>query len=147
MNRFHIHHCWEGESVEDNLLSWSNKRHPCSHLPLFVLWEVWKARNAAIFSSSVYKPEVIYLKILSSISEWGKKPSPLKGRIHSAPLLQQEKPVDFLNGASKEGVCGASFVIKLNNSRTFRGWLKAGLGSNTQVEVIGLWSLLHCAQI
>ena len=61
--------------------------------------------------------------------------------------MWQKNPVGFFDGASKKGVCEAGFVIKLNNSRIFRGWLKASLGSNTRDEVIGLWSLLHYARI
>ena len=53
----------------------------------------------------------------------------------------------FCDGATKDGVCGVDIVIKLDNIRTFKGWLKAGLGINTWAEVIGLWSLLHCARI
>ena len=52
----------------------------------------------------------------------------------------------FFVGASPDGVCGAGLVIKLDNHKMSKGRLKAGIGTNTRAEVIGLWSLLFCAK-
>lgn len=120
MNHLHIYHCWEEKSIADNLQSYSNIKDPYTHLPLFVLWDVWKTRNASIFTNIAHKLEVIYLKIMSSLIEWGKNTLPLKGRLHSIPLLWHEHPVGFFDGVAKDRVCGAGIVIKLDNSRTFK---------------------------
>ena len=48
----------------------------------------------------------------------------------------------FFDGATSDGACGAEFVIKLDN-KSLKCWRKDGKGTNTRIEVIGLWSLLH----
>ena len=53
----------------------------------------------------------------------------------------------FFDGADTDGFCGANIVIKFDKSRTYKGWLKAGLGTNTRAKVIGLWILLYCVRI
>ena len=58
----------------------------------------------------------------------------------------QDHPFVFFNGAVANGVCGASFVIKLKNDKVIKGWLKAGRHTNTRAEVIGLWSVLFVAK-
>lgn len=42
--------------------------------------------------------------------------------------------------------CGAGLVIKIGNDFIYKGWLRAGSGSNTRAEVVGLWSLLFFAK-
>ena len=52
----------------------------------------------------------------------------------------------FFDGAAPRGHCGAGLVIKIDNHRMIKGWLKAGLGTDTRAEVIGFWSLPTCAK-
>ena len=42
------------------------EKNQLCYLPVFLMREVWKARNASIFSNFMQKTEVIYLKILST---------------------------------------------------------------------------------
>ena len=51
----------------------------------------------------------------------------------------------FFYGVATNGVCGAGFVIKLDDDNEIKGWLKAGRGSNTQTELVSLWSRLFVA--
>ena len=32
----------------------------------------------------------------------------------------------------------------IDKDKTIKGWLKAGMGTNTIAKVIGMWSLLFC---
>lgn len=61
-------HSWDGASLKENLLKWLNKKTQYSYLPVFAVWETWKARNASIFSNFIQRAEFVYLKILSSYS-------------------------------------------------------------------------------
>ena len=131
MNDLNIQHCWGGVFVLESLQTWYSRKDLYSQLPLFVMWEVWKARNVSIFSIFLQKTEFIYLKILSSFSEWCNEPLPKKCRNYSFPPFLQEHPVGFFDGAAKDGVCGAGILIKFDKNITLKGWLKAGIGTNT----------------
>ena len=72
MNQFKIQHSWDGAIVLDNLQVFHIRKGQYSHLPFFVMWEVWKSRNDSIFSNFLHKPKVIYLKIFSPFFEWSK---------------------------------------------------------------------------
>ena len=61
---------WDGDQVGENMLNSYKRKHLFSYLPLFVMWEVWKARDKAIFSNKFQRVEVILLKIISSFFEW-----------------------------------------------------------------------------
>ena len=50
MNYFKLKHNREGALVKDNLQVWYTRKDH-SIIPVFVMWEVWKARNASIFSN------------------------------------------------------------------------------------------------
>ena len=52
----------------------------------------------------------------------------------------------FFDGATSNGLCGYGFVTKLGKDKVMKSWLKDGIGTNTRVEVVGLWSLLYCAK-
>ena len=47
-----------------------------------------------------------------------------------------------MDGAAFKYACGAHIVIMIDKDKNIKGWLKAGMGTNTSVEVIGMWSLL-----
>ena len=74
--------------------------------------------------------------------EWCKESIPSKCRNYSFPPLL----LVFFDGAASDGACGVKFVIKLDN-KSFKCWRKDGKGTNTRIEVIGLWSLLHCDRV
>ena len=133
MNQFKIQHSWDGAIVLDNLQVWYRRKDQYNHLPFFVMCEVWKARNASIFSNFLQKLEVIYLKILSSFFEWSKETLISRRRCYSFPSLLQEYLVGFFDGVTMNGACGVGLVIKIDKDRIIKGWLKAGMGTNTRV--------------
>ena len=59
-------------------------------------------------------------------------------RDYSFPSFVQDHPLVYFDGAPTNGVCGAGFIIKLDNVKVIKGWLKAGRGTNTLVEILGL---------
>lgn len=52
----------------------------------------------------------------------------------------------FFDGAALEGRCGVGLFIKLGRNTVLKGWLKAGVGSNTRAELVALWGLLYLAK-
>lgn len=84
--------------MTDDLLKWIKRKKQFCYLPLFVLWEMWKARNASIFSNLLQKTEAIYLKILLSFSEWNKETTIRKWIICSYPYILLEHPEGFFGG-------------------------------------------------
>ena len=67
-----------------------------------------------------------------------------KPRYFSFPSLVQDHSVGFFDGVALEGVCGDGFVILFEKDRYIKGWLKAGVGTNSIAELIGIWSPLLC---
>ena len=92
------------------------------------MWEVWKARNASIFSNFLQKYEVIYLKFLITFSDWNKESFVRRRRCFYFPSLLQEHPMGFFDGTASNGECGVVFVIKLGKDKVMKRWLKAGFG-------------------
>ena len=68
------------------------------------MWEVWKARDKAIFSNKFQRVEVILLKIISSFFEWNTDISIGKSKLCHSPSLLIEHPVGFFDGATSNGV-------------------------------------------
>ena len=86
------------------------------------------------------------MKILSYFLEWNKLKSCRKRTSCSFPSLVQEYLVGFFDGAVMKGFCGSRIIIKVGNVMVIKGSRKAGVGTNTRVEVVGLWTLLFCAK-
>ena len=41
-----------------------------------------------------------------------------------------------------DGCCGSGMVLMLNKDHIFNLWMGGGKGSNTRVELMGLWGVL-----
>ena len=61
------------------------------------------------------------------------------------PVLKY--PCGFFDGASARGVGGVGFCLYLSKTHSFEFALGTGPGTNTKAELIGLWALLHTAQM
>ena len=122
MNFFKLEHIWEVVSVKDNLLKWYKRKSHICYLPVFVFWEVWKARFASIFSNFQQKDETIYMKILSNFMEWNRVKTDKTRNICKFLVLVQEHPICFFDGEASKGACGAGFLIKSGSGEVIKGW-------------------------
>ena len=68
------------------------------------MWEVWKARDKAIFSNKFQRVEVILSKIISSFFEWNTDIFVGMSNICHSPSLLIEHPVGCFDGADSNGV-------------------------------------------
>ena len=46
-----------------------------------------------------------------------------------------------------KGACSACMYLKINDDHNFSMWMRCGLGSNTNVELLSLWRLLLFASM
>ena len=59
------------------------------------------------------------------------------------PCYLVDRPTGFFDGMAQEGLCGASFVLKLNAQVVIKGCMKAGRGTNSKVEILALLGILY----
>ena len=113
----------------------------------FVLWTIWKSRNASIFEG---KNNSI-LNIVSQIDQFLLLYKPPCKKIKkprdtgTGPLLVY--PCGFFDGASTNDIGGPGIYIFLNKDHSFEFALGLGTSTNTKAELLGLWALLHVAQV
>ena len=111
------------------------------------MWVVWKARNSSIFEGR-YVPVT---SIPYQISYFSQTYCPAVIKRKKARAMGQGPvivyPCGFFDGASVKGVGGVGYCLILSKSHTFEFALGVGPSTNTKVELIGLWALLHTAQM
>ena len=126
MNHFMLDYLWDGESVEDDLQQWYDGQKIYGYLLFFMLKEVWKARNGAIFNHQFQKASFIFSKIISSFSNWNKEKTSGNLKFCSFPSILMEHPMGFFDGETLKGVCGVGLVSKGWKGYSFKCWMKAG---------------------
>jgi hypothetical protein len=136
---------WGGVSLENNLQLWINKNKSLKALPSFTCWGIWCYRNSLLFNNKVHPLEILVNKIIFSFQEHQKQPREKYARTISDLPMTKILVKGFFDGAAQWGVCGAGFVLHVNQSSFFRGWMVGGVGTNTKVEMLGLWVLLSLA--
>lgn len=145
-NYLKINFSWKKELVSANILAWKHRKYAYEFLPFFTLWEIWKARNASLFSNLLQRLEISYAKIISSVLEWHSvKPAKTCRDLSPLVLLSKHHMILF-DGASTKGICGSGFVLKLAEGEEIKGWINTSRGTNTRAEIIGLWSGLYVAR-
>ena len=117
------------------------------YLPFLAMWVVWKARNSSIFEGKI----ITVTSIIHHITYFSQLycPSVIKVKksrsMGQGPVLKY--PYGFFDGASAKNVGGVGFCIILSKTHSFEFALGAGNGTNAKAELIGLWALLHIAQM
>jgi len=111
------------------------------------MWAIWKARNNNIFEGK--KMPVLSLLHQIVYSSQMYCPPAMKAKksraLVSGPVLVY--PCGFFDGASISNIGGVGFCLFLNESHSFEFALGAGYCTNTKAELVGLWALLHSAQV
>ena len=85
---------------------------------------------------------------ISNLSQLHRPPSKKTNKLRvlgSGPSLVF--PYGYLDGASTKNIGGFGICILLNESHSFEFALGAETCANTKAELIGLWALLHIAQL
>jgi ribonuclease HI len=137
---------WSGTSFSHCFTRWLSLSSAPKTLPVFVCWQIWSARNRAIFYSCPPSSRAVLLKVLASF-HW-KQPS-LKSPCAQSLRFQliKDYTVAFFDGAalSSGNCCGAGGIFKTHPSRTTMWFLNCGEGTNNKAELLGLWDTLFLA--
>ena len=83
--------------------------------------------------------------IIGEFGDWLKPSKIQKCRVLHHPFFPEGCPIGYFDGAEQNGVCGAGYIIRINNQEVIKGWMKAGIGTNTREKVLSLWALLSVA--
>ena len=111
------------------------------------MWTIWKAGNAYIFEGKKFTVFNIILqtKYLSQLYQPPYRKAKKHRALGSGPALVY--PCGFFNGTSTKNIGGVGICLYLNKSHSFEFALGTGTCTNTKAELIGLWALLHIAQM
>ena len=124
-----------------------SKNSALYHLPFLAIWVFWKVRNTSLFEGNI----VPITSILHHISHYSQTYCP--------PVIKRKKsraiglgpviayPCGLFDGDSAQGAGGAGYVLILSEAHTFKFALGVGPCTNTKAELVGLWALLHIAQM
>ena len=56
---FDVHILWSAPTLMENLINWVSKDGTLQYLPLFLIWNIWKARNRNLFVDLI--PNIVSL--------------------------------------------------------------------------------------
>jgi ribonuclease HI len=137
---------WSGSTLSVSYSRWLTFPSAPKSLPTLVSWQIWIARNRAIFDARPPSQQEVFQKILVSIN-W-------KHPLQKAPKLDicdlhflNGYTVSWFDGAALLGgdCCGAGGVFKSHPSRLTLWYLNCGVGTNNKAELMGLWAALYLA--
>lgn len=137
---------WQGTSIEEAWKFWvqnpSNKR--IKALPRIITRGIWIARNSAIFKSKDSIPNIVVAKSLAILAHFPQEKVSRPPRNVMEEQVNQNRPWDFFDGASKDlGVrCGGGGVLHLLSTYFLKIKWGLGQGSNNCVELMALKLLL-----
>jgi len=95
-----------------------------------------------LFNNKVLPWDLYVNNIVNNFKEYHKQPHVKVARILNPLPVTEILVKRCFDGVAQGGICGAGFLIKLNSSRFYRGWMGGGYSINTKVELMGLWILL-----
>lgn len=134
---------WSGTSFSHSFTRWLALSSAPKILPVLVCWQIWSARNRAIFYSCPPSSHAVFHKVLASF-HW-KQPSLKSSSPNVCDFnLIEDYTVAFFDGAalSSGGSCGAGGFFKTHPFRTTMWFLNCGEGTNNKAELLGLWASL-----
>jgi ribonuclease HI len=122
---------------------WTKDKSVAPSLATITIWYIWIERNRAIFENLQPSIKLFSLKCWAFLSN-------ILLLFQTAPLRDCNLlyldgfSLAFFDGASQKNkaVCGAGGEIKTFDSRVFRWTLNGGAGTNTKVELLGIWATL-----
>ena len=150
LEQYHLTPPHQSDNISSFLDSWTvsfSKFFGYCYLPFLAMWTLWKARNSSIFDGK----SITVISLLHQISYSSQlyHPSAIRAKktrdIGPGPSLTY--PCGFFYGAFVDSTGGVGFYLHLNETHSYEFVLGAGLSTNTRVELIGLWALLHTSQM
>jgi len=121
-------------------------KHMIYHRPLFlfVIWHIWLCRNSMVFKGTRPNALMTSWKAIHHFNEFNNQ-QVVKARRLRDPFCLSGYPAGFFDGAAQGEYGGCGFVLHLNCSHKFQGWLHLDHCTNNFSELVAVWSLLFWA--
>jgi hypothetical protein len=137
---------WEGKNLSNCFNKWTKDKSVDPSLAAITIWFIWNKRNLVIFENLQPSIHTGYIKVLGLYKKHSTSfpAAPLR----DCNLLYLDGySLAFFDASSQnnKAVCEAGGVIKTFNSRVLRWTLNGGEGTNTKVEMLGIWVTLTLA--
>jgi ribonuclease HI len=136
---------WNKDTIEENLKFWFLKLPNHKHIPLLLMWEIWKFRNRILFDNLTKNVQGLYQKILTTLQEHLPKEEADKTDILLNPTYFNNNPIGFFDGAASTDICGIGIYLKITPGHNIQAHFAGGTGNNIKAELLGLWGLLYLA--
>ena len=143
---FKVHFLWNAPTFMENISNWVSKAGDFRYLPLFLTWNIWKARNCMLFEDRRPLIAALLHVILDEVNTH-KPVMKYRNKIRNIGKPPVSKyPGFFFDGATAKGIGGAGFCIWLNDHHLFDFKLGCGSSTNTRAELLALWASLRVAK-
>jgi ribonuclease HI len=137
---------WTDTSIPDCFKNWRTLNTSYPTLPAFIVWNLWRARNGAIFENWKPSTQKVVKLSLSTMEDYRLPPRKKKFR-----NITKNPKVKCLAGWFDGAACanglnsGPGGVIRINENKIYKWYLNYGPGTNTRAELLGAWALLVLA--
>jgi ribonuclease HI len=139
---------WNGNTLSNSYTRWLEQPTAPKSLPALVSWQIWIARNRAIFDSRPPTLQSVVQKLLGTYNWKQPPPRPLKLSVCDVHCLDGYTVAYFDGAARASGdCCGAGGLYKSHSSRVTYWYLNCGAGTNNRAELLGLWAALYLASV
>ena len=128
---FDVNILWNAPTFLENLSIWVSNMGSLLYLPLFLMWNIWKARNRMCF----YDRKPIMTSLLHIIFEEVNTFKPLLKHRHKIRNIGKSPtsvfPMIFFDGTATNNIGGAGFFLWLNEQHLLAFKLGCGSCTNT----------------
>jgi ribonuclease HI len=148
LDLFNITTSWDGPIHKQLFGKLDKDKKAFKTLPIIVCWQLWLERNRCLFDS--ISPTLKRVSILvRGMVDSDRRMDGVRNhhRIKKTPELNLDT-ICWFDGAAQSNklLSGAGGIIKTLGNSTIRWTLNCGQGTNTRVELLGLWASLTLAQ-
>jgi hypothetical protein len=116
-------------------------------LAALTCWYIWLERNNVIFDEKSPSVSVVVYKTLGSLNRLPQSHN--SASLRACSIIHKEGfTIACFDGAAISGgkLCGVGGVIKSPESTVYRWYINCGEGTNTKVELMGVWATLTLVQ-
>jgi ribonuclease HI len=146
LQHFSLPLLWTGATFTECFSTWSTAHAAPPTLEVLISWHIWLERNKALFEGASPSFRAVCHRTQASF-HW--QQSSVKTHLYKAvdSILPEGYSVAFFDGAAQSSglCCGVGGIFKSHPERTTKWFLSCGRGTNTKVELLGLWTTLMFA--
>lgn len=137
---------FKGNDLDSVLRSWFALCGNKNTFPLFLIWCIWKARNAGIFEDALPSVFSSATRVFYHRKGQPRDSTKAKARRISFPVLDEGIIHGFIDGASHPGTCGAGIFCYIRRNDHVKIQVGIGKGDGLKAELLALRCLLWFAR-